>query len=617
MSRLPESSLKTLSVLCIALFIAGSSARSQDILSKNISLQVVNSKLADVLKLISNKGNFYFSYKSTIIPRDSLVTLSVTNQPVKQVLDRLFDNTIEYRESDNYLVLRKVIPAANRVTQPNPTADKLYTITGYVLNAETGEKINNVSIYEKQRLVSALTDENGYFSLKLKSRYASTSLTVSRYSYEDTVVTIQPKYNQQLTIILEPVQFDYAIVTISPMDFEKPDSIIIPANIKDSLTIVTPLPEEPVTQAEKTKVGKFLLSTKQQIQSLNLGQFFADRPLQFSLIPGVSSRGKLSGQVINNFSFNLLGGYTGGVNGMEIGGLFNIVNQEVKYLQLAGLFNIAGGPASGVQVAGIHNTVLNPVYGLQVAGINNFVKGKYTGIQVAGIHNHVTDSVSGLQISGISNYARAKVAGAQLSGIANFSNRIMAGIQVSGVFNYAKHVKGLQLGLINIADTSDGYSIGLINFVLKGVHQLDFSANETFPVTTAFKSGNKKLYSILVASASAKQQEKAYALGYGMGREFGLGKKFSLNPELTAHWLYLGEIDYRNILGRLELQLNFKLFKYVTLHAGPALAVYNTNQTAAVNGYKFPLVSPGTHTFELWDVETIGWFGWSAGISLF
>ena len=616
MSRLPESSLKTLSILCIALVFASLAARGQEILSKNISISVANSRIADVLKLISNKGNFYFSYKSTIIPRDSLVTLSVANQPVKEILDRLFNNTIEYRENNNYLVLRKIVPAAGSVTQSTPSGEKLYTITGYVLNAETGERINNVSIYEKQRLVAALTDNNGFFSIKLKSRYASTSLNVSRYSFEDTVVTIEPKYNQQLTIVLEPVQFDYSMVTISPLDYEKPDSIIIPAVIKDSVTIQPPV-QETATQAEKTKVGKFLLSTKQRIQSLNLGQFFTGRPFQFSLIPGVSSRGKLSGQVINNFSFNVLGGYTGGVKGLEIGGLFNIVKQDVKYLQAAGLFNIAGGSAYGVQVAGINNTVLNPVIGFQMAGINNYVKGKYIGIQLAGVHNHVGDSVSGMQIAGVSNYARGKVAGLQLSGVANFSNRTMSGIQVSGVFNYAKHVKGLQLGLINIADTSEGYSIGLINFVLKGYHKIDLSANETFTANASFKSGNPKFYSILVASASTKNQEKAYGLGYGFGHEISLGKKFTLNPEVTAHMIYLGEIENRNIFGRLELQLNFKLFKNVTLHAGPAFAVYNSNQTAAVSGYKFPLYQPGIRTFKLWDNETVGWIGWSGGISLF
>lgn len=33
-------------------------------------------------------------------------------------------------------------------------------------------------------------------------------------------------------------------------------------------------------------------------------------------------------------------------------------------------------------------------------------------------------------------------------------------------------MKGVQLGLINIADTIDGIGLGLINIVMKGYHKL-------------------------------------------------------------------------------------------------------------------------------------------------
>jgi hypothetical protein len=59
-------------------------------------------------------------------------------------------------------------------------------------------------------------------------------------------------------------------------------------------------------------------------------------------------------------------------------------------------------------------------------------------------------------------------------------------VQIAGVFNYSKKLKGVQIGLINIADTSEGYSIGLINIVLKGYHKLSFSANEILNVNAAF-----------------------------------------------------------------------------------------------------------------------------------
>ena len=58
-------------------------------------------------------------------------------------------------------------------------------------------------------------------------------------------------------------------------------------------------------------------------------------------------------------------------------------------------------------------------------------------------------------------------------GVANITKGDpIEGVQVSGILNYTRIPKGIQVGLINIADSSDGYSIGLINIVRKGYHKI-------------------------------------------------------------------------------------------------------------------------------------------------
>jgi hypothetical protein len=59
-----------------------------------------------------------------------------------------------------------------------------------------------------------------------------------------------------------------------------------------------------------------------------------------------------------------------------------------------------------------------------------------------------------VQVAGIGNFARKKLSGVQIGGIINFSNRETNGVQIAGVINYSKKLRGLQIGLINIADTS-------------------------------------------------------------------------------------------------------------------------------------------------------------------
>ena len=604
-------------IVSIVFFVAGVSVScfGQNLLSKNISLDVNRQRLGNVLEILSNKGDFYFSYNSKIVKKDSLVSLSVRNKTVRETLGLLFNNSYEFVESGNYVIIRKAPIRMTMVTNKATLEEKIYSVSGYVFDEQSGVAINEASVYEKKQLASALTNDAGFFKLKLKSSKTSTAtLFISKEFYEDTSIVIEPRHNQEITITMMPVEKEEDKVTVAPEDYLVPDST---KTVKDTSSKTASLPPVDSAKVERTGMGSFLLSTKQKVQSLNLKDFFTTRPFQVSLTPGLGSHGKMSGQVVNNFSLNIVGGYTAGTNGIEIGGVFNIDKKEVKYFQAAGVFNVDGGKMKGFQVAGINNTVLDTSYGFQAAGINNLVKGKFAGFQVGGIYNHVADSVKGVQAAGVANFARRKLSGAQFAGVGNFSNKETDGVQIAGVFNYSKKLRGVQIGLINVADTSAGYSIGLINIIIKGYHKLSFSTNEIVNVNAAFKTGNSRLYSILQAGVNAGSN-RVYSFGYGLGSEINLNKMktLSLNPELTSEYLYLGSWDYTNILNRVQLNLNVKLGKYVSLFAGPAFAVYISDQKTGLAEYRFPIPPSGYHIISFGNNVT-GWFGWNAGINFF
>lgn len=601
-------------IFIILLFIAGTGS-AQNLLQKNISLDVNRQRLGEVLEILSNKGNFYFSYNSNIIKKDSLVSFAVRNKTVKDVLDLLFNNTYEFRESGNYIIIRKAPLHVTLVTSKAVVTEKYYAVSGYVFDDQSGEAIHKASIYEKRLLVSALTNNSGFFKLKLKSSKTRTAtLTVSKELYEDTSVVIQTMQNQELTIMLMPLEREADRVVISPADYLLPASEI---KIRTLDTIRPAHPKDPARVEEKG-IARFLLSAKQRVQTLNLKKFFTTRPFQVSLVPGLGSQGQMSSQVINKFSINVLGGYTAGTNGFEVGGLFNINKKGAQYFQAAGLFNVVGGPVKGFQVAGINNLVLDTVRAFQSAGVSNIVKGKFNGFQTAGVYNHVSDSVKGLQVAGVANFARRKLTGVQVAGVLNFSNKETDGVQIAGVLNYSKKLKGLQIGLINIADTSNGFSIGLINIVLKGYHKLSVYTNENTNVNAAFKTGNSKCYSILLAGVQTGTSDKLYTFGYGIGSELPLNKRktITFNPELTAQQFYAGDWTPHNLNSRITALLNIKAGKYFSVYAGPAFNVLLSDQQTAVPGYRFPIQPAGYKTIAFSNRVT-GWFGWSAGIHLF
>src|SRR5256885_3422990 len=121
----------------IGLFCLNTYILAQSLLDKRITIDASNQRLSEVLKLISSKGNFYFSYNSNIIANDSLISFSAYNRTIKQILDQLCGNQYKWQQNNNYIILRKApITPPVLVTSPTPSAEKLYTVTGYIMNSE-------------------------------------------------------------------------------------------------------------------------------------------------------------------------------------------------------------------------------------------------------------------------------------------------------------------------------------------------------------------------------------------------------------------------------------------------------------------------------------------------
>src|SRR5882724_8352653 len=370
-------------ILILPLIAGLTSAQAQGPLDRKLSVEFKQERLGHVLEILSNRGNFYFSYNSMILQKDSLVNLSAQDRSIRQIPDLLFHGNFEYMESGNYIILRRAVVKASTLTEPSPGEDGRYTVSGVILDEETGEKIGQASIYDKQGLFATLSSENGFFTVRIKSRHGPSSLTVSKEFYDDTTLLLPPGASERITVYISPAEFSRRMITISPGDYLLPDSIRVETQSDSGKARISYWKKDPI-QVELTPFGKFLLSSRLRIQTLNIGKFFTERPYQVSFLPMMSTNGSLNAQVINKGSLNILGGYEAGLNGVELGGLFNVDRKRVRGVQIAGLLNVVGGSVNGLQMAGLHNMVLDSLRGCQMAGLGNYNKRKLTGVQVAG-----------------------------------------------------------------------------------------------------------------------------------------------------------------------------------------------------------------------------------------
>ena len=301
---------------------------------------------------------------------------------------------------------------------------------------------------------------------------------------------------------------------------------------------------------------------------------FRYRPGQITFISPLGTNGFKSGSTINRFSLNILAGYSGGVQGLEVGGLMNIVRRDMLGVQLAGLGNNVMGGVTGLQAGGIYNFARRSSEGAQLGGIINFIGGGAYAFQGAGIINIVGRNARGAQVGGLVNFTGLSFSGAQVAGLLNIAGREVRGAQISGLVNYTRKLNGVQIGVINIADSVEsGIPIGFLSLVKNGYHRLEISGNESLHTTISIKTGVQRFYNIFSVGAIWNEEPFTWAVGYGIGTEQNMGKRTRANLDFVTYYLNEGKrwSHEANLLSKLQLSLGWQLFPHFTLFGGVSL----------------------------------------------
>jgi len=604
-------------LLALALPAAAQQDRKTPLLERVITITFERESLESALKKIGREGGFSFSYNSSLMEKNRVITYAFYNKTVREVLDQLFKGTIQYKERSRYIILTRAEPRTS--SQPR-------VVTGYVVDESTGQRLKNVSIYDPVTLSSAVTDAYGYFQIKIDNPSADEiKLAINRVNYTDTVVSVVD--NQGL--------------------------LNIP--IKVNTDKVAAFAEQVGQNLKRFWTHTVLMNLENIDDSLH-------RRTQISIIPFVGTNHKLSANVANEYSFNLLGGYSRGVDKFELGGLFNMVRYDVRGVQIGGGFNAVGGKKDGVQVAGWVNTNLDSARGAQVAGLLNFnwnsssgfvlggflnftrhrsegvsiaglantTLGEQRGVHLAGFYNVVTRSGGPAQVAGLLNFTGGHMRGAQIGGLVNFIGRDMrggqvggllnvtigshnggqvgglanfvardmhgvqaagllnvttgthTGVQFAGILNYATRIKGIQFGLVNVSDTIDGVPIGIMSIVLKGYHTLEISADEVFYTNVAFRTGVRKFYNILTAGIKPQETDPViWSFGYGLGTSPRLGQKLYMNIDVTSNQIVRGNVDKMRLLNKLYLGIDWQVARRMALIAGGTFNAYVADKAVA------------------------------------
>ncbi len=537
-------------------------ARQAPVLERAVTLHAQDERLDSFLKRLSHEAGCIFSYNASALDVKRNVTYQFSNQTTREILEIVFDGKVKMKQRGVYVILTPVSNTSNEVV-----------ISGYIVDEASGEKIESATVYDPVSLRSVTTDQYGYFEYVVKKPTPDDyKLVVKKVDYTDTVVFASQKRSSFQKISIR-------------IDKEKLN------NVGENIA-------KPATQ--------LWLWTKRSVASIHVNNMrdTIHRTWQTSLVPFIGTNRKLSGSVTNDWSFNIIGGYSAGTNKAEFGGVFNINTGNVKAFQAAGVFNLNGGETKGVQLGGTFNLNLQSTQGVQAAGFVNLT----------------LQDVRGVQLAGFLNLTGKHTEGAQVSGFANISKSI-SGTQVAGFINVARHVNGSQIGFLNVVDSVRGVPVGFLSFVAKGYHTFELGADEVLPANISFRTGVRAFYNIFTVGVRPEKADSiTWAFGYGVGSSPRLAKKIFVGFELTAQQLNKGNVEALNLINRFYIGFDYQFAKKFALYAGPSLTlrVYDTTYNHHPN--LFTYYTPTIMSEKTYTGQNIGqqlWWGFRAGVRIF
>lgn len=565
-------------------------------LDKQVSISVDNQPLEVVLDLLEEQSGVTFSYPGNLIPEGEKTSLHLEQKSLRYALDETLGSEVRYLERGSFVILQ---------AKKKSTSKQKFKVSGELVDASTGNKIANASIYEVNSLKSTTSSKDGSYAFEFTDKSDYVDVAIAKEHYRDTVLHVRRSELSNLVIELEPIP-------------SAPDL------------------QNDVSAADSSTLAMALINKNTGYHMSNV-HLVEHKLGQVSFLPSLGTNKRMSGKTTNNLSLNILAGYSYATMGLEVGGFANIVRRNMYGMQFAGFSNIVGGKTRGLQVAGFVNVNKLNLIGLQFAGFTNTVANEVDGGQFAGFLNVAatvdgaqfagfvntvwSDSkanqfagfvnfcknnsgsqwagfvntapgvMKGLQAAGFANYGR-KVHGVQMAIVTNIASKEMHGVQMSSLLNYTKTLHGVQMGLINICDSvAGGFNVGLINIVRKGIHDLELHYSESMHANLLFKTGTRRLYSIIAFGYRLDMPLWSAGYGFGTRKDFKNGLRIGWETQVSSIHEREDPKRYINLLGQAYPFIGFNIADELAITTGPVYNAYYSRHFNAQRGeFGYPIL---------------------------
>jgi TonB-linked SusC/RagA family outer membrane protein len=327
---LPKKILLIMKLTFILSFlIAVSTNASMYSQNTKLHLDIKEKSIRDVLRKIEDQSLFRFFYNDEFDDLNKMVSISVKNKTVEDVLSIVFTGSeVTYKVLDNNLI----------VIMPESFYQEI-EIRGTVTDAQTGEPLPGVNIAVERTVTGTITDVNGNYKISLPSR--DVTLVFSFVGYLTERVAVGNSNTMNITLAPDITKLDEVVVT----------ALGIKKQARSIGYSTTEVKGDDFTQARDVNLGNALTGKVAGVSVANnsTGTFGSSRVI-------IRGNASLTGNnqplyVIDGVPFdNTNQGSAGRWGGMDLGdGLSNINPDDIESIQVlkgasaSALYGFRGG----------------------------------------------------------------------------------------------------------------------------------------------------------------------------------------------------------------------------------------------------------------------------------
>lgn len=176
-----------------------------------ISLELRNVKVLDVLDEIEVDTDYRFIYSTNIYDFDQVISINVRNEKIANVLDQIFSGTITYEVIDNRVLLKKK-EIVTSIKEEDIKEEEIVqrVITGTVKDSD-GIPLPGATIVEEGTTNGTSTDFDGNFSITLESD--DSKLLISFIGYLTESYGLADVSSIDAVLLLDNASLDEVVVT--------------------------------------------------------------------------------------------------------------------------------------------------------------------------------------------------------------------------------------------------------------------------------------------------------------------------------------------------------------------------------------------------------------------